>query len=72
MHRGTLVKRVIELTSDRELAVKFAFLFKAPVNQLQEYFMTTTKTSDKDPSVLQSRVIQETGTLEDFANLVLH
>ena len=71
MHRGTLVKRVIELTSDRELAVKFAFLFKAPVNQLQEYFMTTTKTSDKDPSVLQSRVIQETGTLEDFANLVL-
>ena len=71
MHRGTLVKTVTESTSDRELAVKFAFLVKAPVNQLQEYFMTTTKTSDKDPSVMQSRVIQETGTLDDFADLVL-
>ena len=71
VHRGTLVKTVTESTSDRELAVKFAFLVKAPVNQLQEYFMTTTKTSDKDPSVMQSRVIQETGTLDDFADLVL-
>ena len=54
VHRGTLVKTVTESTSDRELAVKFAFLVKAPVNQLQEYFMTTTKTSNKDPSVMQS------------------
>ena len=71
VHRGTLVKTVTESTCDRELAVKFAFFVKAPVCQLRESFMTTTKTPEKDPSVLQSQVIQETGTLDDFADLVL-
>ena len=70
VHEGALVKVVAESTCDRELAVKFAFLVKAPPSSLKENFMTTTKTQEKDPSVLQSGLI-ETGTLEDFATLSL-
>ena len=41
VHEGALVKVVAESTCDRELAVKFAFLVKAPPSSLKENFMTT-------------------------------
>lgn len=70
VHDGNLVKNIAESVSDRELAVKFAFLVKADADSLKESFLTTTKSPEKDPSVLQSGIIK-TGTLEDFANVVL-
>jgi hypothetical protein len=62
---GKVVKGIVDSTNERELAAKFAFLVQAPVPQLQEMAMTTTKTPEKDPSVIQSGMIVE-GTLEEF------
>ena len=70
VQKGDMVKATAESTNERELAVKFAFVIKAPPKDLREMFMTTTKTAEKDPSVTQSGLIT-TGTLADFADIRL-
>ncbi|MDJ0851139.1 MAG: hypothetical protein QNK04_22430 [Myxococcota bacterium] len=70
IRRGELVKGVMESTSERELAIKLAFLVEAPVSQLRELF-TLSRDYEYDPSVTAFAPIRGEGSLRDFARLHL-
>ncbi len=70
IRRGELVRGATKSTSERELAVRFAFLVKAPASQMREMF-TRSRDYDYDPSVTAFAAIRGEGSLPDFARLHL-
>jgi hypothetical protein len=70
IRRGELVKGVTGNTSERELAIKLAFLVRAPQSDLRELFFTKRDYA-YDPSVTAFAAIQGDGSLRDFSRLHL-
>jgi hypothetical protein len=68
--RGELVKGVMDNTSELELAVKLAFLVRAPQSDLHELFFAK-RDYQYDPSVTAFATIEGDGSLRDFSGLRL-
>ncbi len=70
IRRGEMVKGVMKGSSERELAIKLAFLVEAPPGQVMETFKTS-RDFNYDPSVTAFEPIRGEGSLRDFARLHL-
>ncbi|MDJ0851137.1 MAG: hypothetical protein QNK04_22420 [Myxococcota bacterium] len=67
---GGLVKGLMKSTSERELAIKIAFLIKTPPSQIHDLFVSQ-RDYHYDPSVTAFAPVEGEGSLRDFNRLHL-
>lgn len=68
---GKLVKRVLDTTHEREIAMAFAVLVEETPENLRDHFVSLRLKKEVDPEVTDYHIISERGEMKDFDKLVM-